>query len=239
MNTHSAIAIDAPAALLARADLILLAASLLRPPAGLDRNHWSDARDALDDLIATADVHAPDLRSALHDALTSSIELAPGLHSAEYHRLFEGKLLCPPNQTAYVRRDKGAVLADICGFYHAFGFDFRSETAEKPDHVVTELEFCGVLLAMIAAAPDEDRATIAAEALAGFADCHLGEWLAWFAARLAAVSQVDFYSAAAGAVMAAWQAIGNAHSLRIIPSTPMAQPEQTPDDPYECAGKPT
>src|SRR5690606_5239108 len=105
-------------------------------------------------------------------------------------------------------------------------------------HIVTELEFCGVLLTMIAVAEHGERARIAEEALVGFADCHLGEWLAWFAARLQAVSQIPFYNSVATALQQAWVALAAAQGLRAAPSSPMAQPEQTPDDPYACGGAP-
>src|SRR5690606_23435291 len=99
--------------LLAQADLLLLVCSFLRSPTATDRSQWADAQQALDQMIAVADLDAPELKTSLSEALALALELTPELHSGEYHRLFEGKLLCPPNQTAYVRRDKGAVLADI------------------------------------------------------------------------------------------------------------------------------
>ena len=51
---------------------------------------------------------------------------------AEHNRLFEGGVTCPPNETAYVRRDKGVILADINGFYRAFGFEPAEDAARNP-----------------------------------------------------------------------------------------------------------
>lgn len=223
-------------ALLARADLVFLLSELLRPPATAQAARWGQAQEVLDELLSAADLDAPDLRAVVTEAVIQAVETPPTTKSAEYYRLFEGKLLCPPNQTAYVRRDKGAVLADVCGFYRAFGFDARPETGEKPDHIVTELEFCGVLLAMTAGAADREHAQIAEDALADFADSHVGEWLPWFTARLQAVSQLPYYGLVAVAILQSWLALSAGHGLRTTPSAPMEHPQETPDDPYQCGG---
>ena len=68
-------------------------------------------------------------------------------------------------------------MADIAGFYRAFGFEV---TGERPDHIVPELEFLALLLvkegfALIA--EDRDGAGVCAEARGKFVAEHLGRWL--------------------------------------------------------------
>jgi nitrate reductase assembly molybdenum cofactor insertion protein NarJ len=73
-----------------------------------------------------------------------------GLRSA-YLSLFEtAKDRAPLYETEYGRMrglSKGKDLADVVGFYHAFGFEMRSDLpSEAPDHLAIELEFLALLL---------------------------------------------------------------------------------------------
>ncbi len=219
--------------LLAQADLVFLLADLLRPPRPAGER-WESAGQSLDELMITAGLQDPALAAAMEETLRQAAATPPAAWSGEYHRLFEGRLMCPPNESAYIRRDKGAILADICGFYRAFGFDFRPEIAEKPDHIVTELEFCGILLAMRAGAASVEQDEVTREALISFAETHLGEWLPWLAARLQLTAQLPVYQQIANALAAVWSALSAAHGLRAAPSGPMGQPEEEPDEPYDC-----
>jgi TorA maturation chaperone TorD len=234
MNDAASAPIDAAAVrLLAHADLVFLLADLLRPPAG-PAERWEEARQSVGDLLTAAGIEDLLLALALDSALLHAASVPPAAHSGEYHRLFEGRLLCPPNETAYIRRDKGGILADICGFYRAFGFEFRTDVGERPDHIVTELEFCGVLLAMIASAPGDDQAQVARDALISFADCHLGEWLPWLAGRLQLTSELAVYRSVAASLAHAWSGLSAAHGLRQVPSSPMDHLPEEPDEPFEC-----
>ena len=82
-------------------------------------------------------------------------------------------------------------LADIAGFYRAFGM---AVTGDRPDHVVAELEFLAVtLLAEAEAAEDGDleRADIAARATRSFLRDHIGGWIDAWAARLEAIDELS------------------------------------------------
>ncbi len=225
--------------LLAQADLVFLAADLLRRPDEGDTAPWADAMGALPELLRAAGIaHNRALLGSLREALLAAMVAEHEPWREEYHRLFEGLLLCPPNQTAYVRRDKGAIIGDACGFYLAFGFRPRDDAGEKPDHIVSQLEFVALLLAMAYNAPDEERRRLVADALRDFADSHLGEWLPSFAGRLASVTQMGLYSAVARALRELWEALAEHHGLRADPSTAGA-PEPEPDEPYECGLAPS
>lgn len=79
----------------------------------------------------------------------------PGLVELQsnYLALFDaGSSRCPVHETEYGRMrgmSKGTELADIAGFYRAFGVDLSEAEGDREmhDHLAVELEFYGVLLA--------------------------------------------------------------------------------------------
>jgi TorA maturation chaperone TorD len=209
-------------ALLARADLLLLLAESLRPaPRAAARPDRTDPGGPRDDRAA----HAADLARACgldrraSRALAEAAALLPrrtAEHAAEYARLFEAGGVCPPNETAYVRRDKCAVLGDLCGFYRAFGFDPAPDSGEKADHVVTELQFIALLLVLAARAAGDpgagtrnaDELAVTLQAIGSFAADHLGEWLPSFATRLGETAELPLLRRTADLLPAAWAALG-------------------------------
>jgi TorA maturation chaperone TorD len=107
---------------------------------------------------------------------------APALE-AEYDRLFRRNLACPPHETSYGdgRRMGGrpAELADIRGFYEAFGVAPSSGDPNLPDHLAAELEFYAILRLKSAHArceADAERLEVTSEAAASFLEDHLGRW---------------------------------------------------------------
>ena len=88
-------------------------------------------------------------------------------------------------ESAYVRRDRGAILGDIAGFYRAFGVQPGGESL-RHDELGRELEFLGLLHLFAARARQDADAetaeTIAAAAAAFWAD-HLAAWCALPAGR--------------------------------------------------------
>lgn len=129
--------------------------------------------------------------------------------NAEYARLFEGAVVCPINESAYIRRDKGAIIADLCGFYHAFGFDVNSGTGEKADHLATELEFKAMLFVMEHRSQTPDRQQVVREAISNFSRDHLGEWITLFCRRMEQTAQTPLYKAIATLRSAMWSVIAS------------------------------
>jgi TorA maturation chaperone TorD len=105
---------------------------------------------------------------------------------SEYIDLFDrGRSRNPPNETEYGRdraMAKGNDLADIAGFYSAFGFGI-SESAdfrEMVDHIAVELEFYALLLMkqeQLSADDDESGVEIVRDARQKFLLAHLGRFI--------------------------------------------------------------
>jgi DMSO reductase family type II enzyme chaperone len=163
--------------------------------------------------------------------------------AGEHLDLFERAVRCPSYEGAWGPQQmsgKAALLADVAGFYAAFGVTPAPQHADIEDHVGAELEFMSVLALKEAYALAEGRAEAAAivrAAQATFLRDHLGRWGEAFAARLESTATPGFYPAA-GAALAAWigqdcAALGvtparveTAASAEAAPFTcPMAAPE--------------
>jgi len=79
-------------------------------------------------------------------------------------------------------------LADIAGFYRAFGFNVGGKVRERPDHLAVELEFmCLLALKEAYAAQNEsvEHAEVSADAQRKFIEDHLGRWIGLFAQSVA------------------------------------------------------
>jgi TorA maturation chaperone TorD len=127
-------------------------------------------------------------------------ELAPA-----YEELFGGAVRCPPYEGSYeadpIRSSRE--MADVAGFYRAFGAEPAGPAAERPDHVGCELEFLSYLAARrleAEEARDADRAAVCREAEDAFLLDHLGRWLPAFFREVAqaAASEVPRLLALAG-----------------------------------------
>lgn len=216
---------------LAQADLLLLAAELLRPgqrfaPAVCERTELR--------LLARA-AGRESLYTRLREACGKVAAVSPEARELELVRLFDAPAVCPINETAYVRRDKGAVLADICGFYRAFGFEPAETTAEKPDHLVAELEFCAVLLLMEAQARRQRQrrhATTTRDALRAFLTDHLAVWWPAFCRRLGQTAELEPLRAVARLHQAVCAYLTRALGVR--PATGDVEARKDEGTPYEC-----
>ena len=98
---------------------------------------------------------------------------------------------CPPYETLYgvsqIDFQQSHVMADISGFFRAFGFQVAATALERIDHVAVELEFLQVLVAKEGYAKsreDEENARIVREGQAAFLGDHLGKWGPTFGRRL-------------------------------------------------------
>lgn len=125
--------------------------------------------------------------------------------AAEHEALFGGSVRIAPYESSYERDPfrQGRVMADVEGFYRAFGARSQGPAAERPDHAGCELEFLAFLVAKrleAAEAGDTEREEICREAEDAFLGDHLGRWFPSFCREVARETQspVLFQLALAG-----------------------------------------
>lgn len=129
---------------------------------------------------------------------------------AAYTRLFLTSIGSPLHETAYGdgRRMAGRTteIADIAGFYSAFGLQPSEQEADLPDHLCSELEFYSILLIKLAYALNRrwlERRRITERALRAFMNDHLGRWVKAFADSLSEQGAPAAYRALARLLVAA------------------------------------
>lgn len=113
--------------------------------------------------------------------------------SEEFDRVF-GLLIsrtCPPYETEYCPQTfsvfRSHQLADIAGYYRAFGLEPSRESPERHDHIVLELEFMAWLNTKTLYALEQgegDNARLCRDAQVNFFRDHLAWWTTAFALAL-------------------------------------------------------
>ncbi len=168
---------------------------------------------------------------------------------AEYDRVF-GLVIpkeCPPYETEYHPSSqafqRSQQLADIAGFYNAFGLEPTKLNPERPDHITLELEFMAFLLAKkrLACGIDEpgveaaERIHVCERAEHGFLKDHLVWWVPAFVTGLHRKAGPGLYQAIAGALGALIPA--ERHRLNIEAPFNNVQPEliEYPEEDSGCA----
>lgn len=132
------------------------------------------------------------------EPLVSELNESPERLLGDYERVF-GLVVpreCPPYEVEYHPPAqtflRSQEMADIAGFYRAFGLTTSSQHPERPDHIVLELEFMAVLLAKLRIAAEgadnhseaAERVTACFEAQRSFFRDHMCWWAPAFAAGL-------------------------------------------------------
>ncbi|HLN61376.1 MAG TPA: molecular chaperone TorD family protein [Symbiobacteriaceae bacterium] len=122
----------------------------------------------------------------------------------EYQALFGGQVpACPPYETEYTASHvwmQTQQMADIAGFYRAFGVDGQA-TGERVDYLTTELEFMYMLCVKEGIAEEEGRAEavwVCRDAQGKFLQEHLAAWLPRFLVRLEQAGAEGYYPALVG-----------------------------------------
>jgi TorA maturation chaperone TorD len=217
------------------------------------------ARDAADLLRAEA-VTTPQPRG-LGELPPEQLDLAPLLAEldapadelrAEHERVF-GLVLsreCPPYETEYHPSSetffRTQQLADIAGFYRAFGLETSLTEPDRPDSLALELEFMAFLLlkkrlalASMAANPNAiEDANSCDDAQRLFFRDHLAWWVPSFAMGLRRKAGQGFY-AAAGQVLAALLPVERARFGVEVPRMPLqAALIERPEEQAGCTACP-
>ena len=188
--------------------------------------------------------HAPsqlDLRR-----MVEAIERPRGDLIAQHQRLF-GLLIAktaPPYETEYCRSTltfyRSQQLADIAGFYRAFGLEQSRDEPERQDHIAVELEFMAHLIERqrsAASTPElQEKAALCREAQRKFFEAHLAWWAPAFAELMARGTPDGLYPAIAGA-LASFVACER-NILGIQPASALAEPKPEPEPAAEnlCCG---
>ena len=91
-------------------------------------------------------------------------------------------------------------LADIAGFYGAFGIEIAAGQRERADYLSIQLEFVQYLLlqrSYLLEQGDEEGVAVTTDALGAFLEDHLGRWAPRFAATVRETVDDAFYRARA------------------------------------------
>lgn len=150
---------------------------------------------------------------------------------------------CPPYETEYVPSkytfQRSNMLADLAGFYGAFGLQPSSANPDRPDHVAVECEFLAQLIhlqwlaSQSAELEAQAQAEICQQALHRFLDEHAAWWLPAFAKLLAHQDPGGFYEAVAqflAAFIAAERGLAG-----VAPPNQSVEPNPI-ENPDECSG---
>ena len=129
-------------------------------------------------------------------------------------------------------------MADVAGFYRAFGFALGQAVRERPDHVAVELEFMHVLALKEAyawQAGQPEHVAICVDAQQKFLQDHLGRWFDLFTQGVTHNAPDSVYALAAQ--LAAVFVRADAERLGVALARPrLTDVQHTPFDPdFSCA----
>jgi len=152
---------------------------------------------------------------------------------------------CPPYESAHVPADifrQTEVMADVAGFYRAHGLFVGGAERERPDHIVTELEFVAFMArkeahALTNLGPEEVEECRRTRDL--FLRDHLGCWGPDFGRRVALVGGSTTIGTA-GELLASWleadlEALGITPTQRLSEPVPQPEPDDGACGASECA----
>lgn len=153
---------------------------------------------------------------------------------------------CPPYETEYQPSSesffRAQELADIAGFYRAFGIEPAAAKPERPDYLPLELEFMAFLLTkkrLADAATDNEElaaehVAVCAKAERAFFQEHIVWWAASFAQGLRRKTERGWYAKCAD-LLAAFLPIERSH-LEVAPPRMPLQPAliERPEEQGAC-----
>jgi TorA maturation chaperone TorD len=241
-----------PAVLLARRVCYRFAALALADPIA---GTWDELADP-----ATADLLSAAARILQDEPAAVARPLAPGERpladldptalldrlpqsAGELNLLYEqtfgllGGSKCPPYETEYVPSkftfQRSNMLADVAGYYRAFGLTTSTTHPDRPDHLAVQCEFLAQLLELQSKARSQDEVEVCEAALRRFLQEHVVWWAPAFAKLLWRQDPSGFYGAVGqflAALVAAERALAGIapHDQTVEPS-----PIETRD---ECSG---
>lgn len=235
---------------LARECLYRFFAAALRDPrrnAVLDADSLRIACDAADLLRAAAEAEpvSPGFGELPAELLTlrpacERLDMLADERAAEYDRVFglvpTGD--CMPYETEYEATAepffRAQQMADVAGFYRAFGLEPSRAVPERPDYLPLELEFMALLLMKKRLAGGPAQAGVCDEAQRDFFRDHLAWWLPSFAAALRRKADAGPYADLARALAAFLPAERGRLGVQ-APRAPLAVAPARPEEEAACA----
>lgn len=166
----------------------------------------------------------------------------------EHIRLFGPAGRCSLHETAYGDAGrllgKSATLADISGFYLAFGLQPTPTDTHPEDHIALELEFMSLLALKEAYALAEgwlEHLDVTREAQRKFVQDHFGTWIDAVGEQLRACDPHPFYAALGEALQRLARAeVARLHVTPVAISGQLTDPEMGGDAircPRACGGE--
>jgi DMSO reductase family type II enzyme chaperone len=136
--------------------------------------------------------------AALQDVAESLPDRLEALQ-CQHNALYSSGSVCPQQESDYVAShafQKTDVMADVAGFYRAFGLRISRAQRELPDFLGSELEFLHAVGWKEAQAVREDNrqaVAVCRQAQRKFLAEHLGVWISAFRAKTEASPAARFY----------------------------------------------
>jgi DMSO reductase family type II enzyme chaperone len=180
------------------------------------------------------------LRPLVTEVVAAAEATGDAAAASEYVRLFDGAVACVPYEGAYgppQMAGKTALLADIGGFYAAFGLEVAGGQPDVEDHIATELEFLSALALKEAWAIAEhhgDHADVSHDAGLAFLRDHLARWAPAFTDALEAAAALDYYRAVARLLRAWVDADVRRLGVTVEPLAPGAAAGAEGGEPFTC-----
>jgi len=147
--------------------------------------------------------------AAVFDHLAGSAEEYEAAHAGIFG-LVVSSAACPSHETDYVSEkqifQQSHALADVSGFYRAFGLAPSRRFPERHDHISAELEFMASLVALeriAAESGEQERADLCRDAERRFLEEHLAWWAPTFARMLSLEAGPNTFYGAVAALLAA------------------------------------
>lgn len=204
------------------------------------RENWTEDAALVADIAAATGLSVThyDLRHTA-DSLRSLAASLPDLQAAHRYTFGIAGSLCYETEYGLPHEYRQSQeMADIAGFYRAFGFNLGGQKRERPDHVAVELEFMHILALKEAYALETgipEHLEICQAAQGKFLHDHLGRWIGLFAQGVAHNAPDSLYVALAQFTADFVQA--DAERLGVSLDAPqLSDVQHTPFDPdFSCA----
>lgn len=204
------------------------------------QDNWTEDVGLVADIVAATGLPSTHfgLQHIVHDLRPLSMTL-PALQAAYRHTFgAAGSLAYETEYGLPHEYRQSQEMADIAGFYRAFGFTLGGPVRERPDHIAVELEFMHILAlkeayALDTSLPEQEEICVTAQTK--FLQDHLGRWINLFAQSVALNTADSVYK-----TLAQWTAdFVQADAARLgvaLSPRPLSDVQHTPFDPdFSCA----